>query len=74
MIFKEYILIWLPCRTLATPFPPLKLVAVRSVALPATSNERCFSSNSLLPDSLTASTLAGKRTVLHLSSKRTTSF
>ncbi|KAH0879597.1 hypothetical protein HID58_066991, partial [Brassica napus] len=49
-------------RTLATPFPPLKLVAVHSVALPATSNEQCFSSKSLLPVSLTASTLAGERT------------
>ncbi|CAN6871195.1 unnamed protein product, partial [Brassica oleracea var. botrytis] len=31
----------------------------------------CFSSKSLLPVSLTASTLAGERTVFHLSSKRT---
>ncbi|WZZ13898.1 hypothetical protein YC2023_106987 [Brassica napus] len=54
-------------RTLATLFSPLKLVDVCSLALPATSEERCFSSKSLLPVSLTASTLAGKGTVLHFS-------
>ncbi|WZZ25079.1 LOW QUALITY PROTEIN: hypothetical protein YC2023_008480 [Brassica napus] len=87
-------------RTLATPFPPLKLVVVHSVALlnvsglssassapllkittftffffrsePATSSERCLSSKSLLPVSLTASTLASEQTVFHLSRERTT--
>ncbi|CAF1707920.1 unnamed protein product, partial [Brassica napus] len=40
---------------------------------PATSSERCLSSKSLLPVSLTASTLASKQTVFHLSRERTTS-
>ncbi|KAH0892848.1 hypothetical protein HID58_055277 [Brassica napus] len=39
---------------------------------PATSSERCLSSKSLLPVSLTASTLASKQTVFHLSRERTT--
>ncbi|XP_022566358.2 uncharacterized protein LOC106404172 [Brassica napus] len=38
---------------------------------PATSSERCLSSKSLLPVSLTASTLASKQTVFHLSRERT---
>ncbi|CAN6865449.1 unnamed protein product [Brassica oleracea] len=40
---------------------------------PATSSERCLSSKSLLPISLTASTLASEQTVFHLSRERTTS-
>ncbi|CAN7022360.1 unnamed protein product [Brassica rapa subsp. trilocularis] len=40
---------------------------------PATSSERCLSSKSLLPVSLTASTLASEQTVFHLSWERTTS-
>ncbi|KAG5393247.1 hypothetical protein IGI04_023210 [Brassica rapa subsp. trilocularis] len=38
---------------------------------PATSSERCLSSKSLLPVSLTASTLASEQTVFHLSWERT---
>ncbi|CAN7076975.1 unnamed protein product [Brassica oleracea var. botrytis] len=40
---------------------------------PATSRERCLSSKSMLPVSLTASTLASEQTVFHLSRERTTS-